>query len=293
MGKKKRNKSAQAGGSGAVATEIRQVAGSRPQGFSVAADTKTNFFSSRYFEWLSLTVASIFSYWVLTARLVGVNVSVLVDEYSYVLDTHYRGLSDSFYPNHLFQLFFAPTKLCGTEFYSCARSLNAIFVIASALVIYDLVRHLSGNVWIAAVVWAATVFGSFGTYTGYFMPEAISNFFMVLFFYFVSRLWKSPNHYVWLVAGSTLGIAALAKPHAFFIFPAILIFILLSSRSLFDKSWTAFVIRASLFASSFFALKFGLGFVIAGEKGISIFGSYGGTGTAGDLVRLPSSRKAR
>ena len=104
MGKKKRNKSGQAGGSGAVATEIRQVAGSHPQGFSVSAEAKTNFFSSRYFEWLALAVASVVSYWILTARLIGVNVSVLVDEYSYVLDTHYRALSETAYPNHLFQL---------------------------------------------------------------------------------------------------------------------------------------------------------------------------------------------
>ena len=284
MGKKKRNRSAQAGGSGAVAAEIRQVPGSRTQGFSVSAESKPNFFTSWYFEWLALAVASTVAYWILTARLVGVNVSVLVDEYSYVLDTHYRGLQDSFYPNHLFQLVYAPTKLCGTDFYSCARSLNAIFVLASALLIYDLVRRLSGKVWIASVVWAATVFGSFGTYTAYFMPEAISNFFMVLFFYLVFRLWKSPNHLVWLVAGSTLGIAALAKPHAFFIFPAIIIFIILSSRSLFDSMWVALVIRTSLFAASFFALKFGLGFAIAGERAMSILGSYGGTGTAGDLV---------
>ena len=285
MGKKKRNKSTQVSGSGAVATEIRQVAGSRPQGFSVSSDSKPSFISSRYFEWLALAIASVVTYWILTARLVGVNVSVLVDEYSYVVDTHYRGLEDSFYPNHLFQLFFAPTKLCGTEFYSCARSLNAIFVIASALVIYNLVRRLSGKVWIAAVVWAATVFGSFGTYTAYFMPEAISNFFMVLFFYSVFRLWKSPNPFVWLVAGSTLAIAALAKPHAFFIFPAVLIFILLSSRSISDKYLVSFFIRSASFAASFFVVKFGLGFAIAGERALSLFGSYSGDRNAVQLVQ--------
>ena len=284
MGKKKRNKSRQAVGSGTVVTEIRQVAGSRSQGFSVSEESKPSFFSSRYFEWLALALASVFAYLILTARLVGVNVSVLVDEYSYVLDTHYRGLSESLYPNHLFQLFFAPTKLCGAEFYSCARSLNAVFVIASALVIYDLVKRLSAKIWLGAIVWVATVFGSFGTYTAYFMPEAISNFFMVLFFYVVARVWKSPNPLMWLIAGSILGIASLAKPHAFFIFPAIAIFILLSSRSLFDKALVPALIRFALFAASFFAIKFGAGFAIAGEKALSIFGYYGGTATAGELV---------
>lgn len=284
MGKKKRNKSGHAGGSVAVSTEIKQVPGSRPQGFSVSTDSKPAFYTSRSFEWLALAVASVLSHWILTTRLVGVNVSVLVDEYSYVLDTHYRGLTDSFYPNHLFQLIYAPTKMCGVEFYSCARSLNAIYVLASGLVVYYLVKQLTGKILLATTVWVATVFGSFGTYTAYFMPEAISNFFMILFFYVVFRFWRSPNHAVWLVAGSVLGIAALAKPHAFFIFPAVIIFILLSTRAIFDKAFIAFIIRTSLFVAAFFAVKFGVGFAIAGERALSVFGSYGGTGTAADLV---------
>ena len=280
--KKNKRKSAQAG---SVATEIRSV--NPAPGYSVdstASDGKPSFWSTKYFEWLVLAVASVISYWILTARLVGVSVSVLVDEYSYVLDTHYRGLTDSFYPNHLFQLAFAPTKLCGPEFYSCARSLNAVFVLASGILVYYLVKRLSGRIWLGGGVWAATVFGSFGTYTAYFMPEAISNFFMILFFYVVIRLWKSQKHSVWLLAGSALGIAALAKPHAFFVFPAIIIFILLSSRSLFDKFFFAFVIRTLFFVASFFVVKFSIGFAIAGDKGLSLFGFYGGTGTAVDLV---------
>jgi hypothetical protein len=88
----------------------------------------------------------------------------------------------------------------------------------------------------------------------------------------------------WLVAGSVLGIAALAKPHAFFIFPAVIIFIFLSTRAIYDKGFIALIIRTSLFVAAFFAVKFGVGFAIAGERALSVFGSYGGTGTAVDLV---------
>ena len=70
--KKNRRKSPQAG---SVATESRRV--NPAPGYSVdspASAGKAAFWSTRYFEWLALAVASVLSYWILTARLVGVNV---------------------------------------------------------------------------------------------------------------------------------------------------------------------------------------------------------------------------
>jgi hypothetical protein len=58
----------------------------------------------------------------------------------------------------------------------------------------------------------------------------------------------------------------------------------LSSRSLFNKALIPSIIRFGLFAASFFAIKFGVGFAMAGERALSIFGYYGGSGTAVELV---------
>jgi phosphoglycerol transferase len=284
MGKKKRNKAGQVSGSGAVATEIRQVAGSRPQGFSVSTETKTSFFSSRYFEWLALAVASVVSYWILTARLIGVNVSVLVDEYSYVLDAHYRELSEAAYPNHLFQLIYSTTKVCGPEFYSCARSLNALFVIGSGIIVYLLAKYMSKKYWLASAAFVVTVFGSMGTYTAYFMPEAIFNFFMVAFFFALTRFSLSNNLLVWAGMGAILGIASLAKPHAFFVVPALLVYIVLLTRATEPKFVMAAVKRLVVSGATLLGTKFGLGFAIAGERGLSIFGSYGGAISSGEAV---------
>lgn len=284
MGKKKRNKSGQASGSGAVATEIRQVAGSRPQGFSVAAETKTSFFSSRYFEWLALAVASVVSYWILTARLTGVNVSVLVDEYSYVLDAHYRALSETAYPNHLFQLFYSATKACGPEFYTCARSLNALFVVGSGLIVYFFAKYISKKYWIASAGFVVTVFGSLGTYTAYFMPEAIFNFFMVAFFYALFRFSSSNNLLVWAGMGAILGIASLAKPHAFFVVPALVVYIILLTRATEPKFLITTAKRLVVSGLALVGTKFAIGFAIAGERGLSIFGSYGGAIATGEAV---------
>jgi len=289
MAKKKRNKSGQGIGSGAVATEIRQVAGSRPQGFSVTEETKPNFLTGPYFEWLALATASIFAYWILTARLAGVSVSVLIDEYSYVLDSHYRALTEAYYPNHLFQLVYSVTKTCGPEFYSCARGINALFVVASGVVIYALAKYISGKKWVSAIVWLGCVFGSFGTYATYFMPEAIFNFFMVLFFFGLIRLGNSDRVVVWAALGAVLGIASLAKPHALFVVPALLIYIFLATRATKTPFLLQSIKRLGVFLASLLVGKLGIGYLIAGPKALSLFGSYGGVTVDSNFVSSSAS----
>lgn len=275
MGKKKRNKSGQAVGSGAVVTEIRQVSTPRPQGYSVAKTSKPNFFTGAVFEWLVITGASFLAFWFLTARLVGVNVSVLVDEYSYVLDAHYRGLSEAFYPNHLFQLFYSTTKQCGADFYSCARSFNAVFVVAGAIFVYLLAKEVSRKKWLGALSAMAAVLGSYGTYTAYFMPEAIFNFAMIVFFWSLLRHGKVENLLAWAGFGVILGIASLAKPHAIFVVPALVIFIFLWTKSTKGKFLIRAVLRIGSFVIASVVTKFGLGYLLAGQKALGLFGSYG------------------
>ena len=231
MGKKKRNKSGQASGSGAVATEIRQVSTPRPQGYSVAQASKPNFFTGGVFEWLAIAAASVIAYWYLTARIVGVQVSVLADEYLYLLDAHYNGLADAKYPNYLFQLFFSSTKMCGAEFYSCARSINAFFVIFGAVFVYLLAKQIGRTKWLGALAGASAILGSYGTYTAYFMPEAIFNGLIMVFFWALFRFGKSESLWVLGAIGTTLGIASLAKPHGLFVVPAILVFLVLWTRA--------------------------------------------------------------
>lgn len=275
MGKKKRNKSGQAGGSGAIATEIRQVATPRNQGYSAAQASKPNFFTGTVFEWLAIAATSLLAFWFLTARIVGVQVSVLADEYLYVLDAHYKGLDEATYPNYLFQWIYSSTKLCGTEFYSCARSINAFFVVLGAIFIYLLAKHIGSSKWLGALAAAAAILGSYGTYTAYFMPEAIFNGLMMVFFWALIRFGKSENLLVWAAIGTSLGIASLAKPHGLFVIPAIVIFVILWTRAPKDKWLVAAALRSAVFVGSVVGSKFLFGYLLAGERGLGLFGMYG------------------
>ena len=287
MGKKKRIKSGNP-----AAGSNQSVSGARPEAsvaqstYSAAGTNKASagFYTTTWFEWLTIAVVSALSYWLLTARLVGVNVSVLIDEYSYVLDSHYRALSDAAYPNHLFQLVFSVTKQCGAEFYSCARSLNAVFVIAGAIFLYLLAKYVSSKKWLGVLAALAAILGSYSTYTAYFMPEAIFNFLMIVFYWALIRFGKSDNLLVWGGFGAILGIASLAKPHAFFVVPAIVIFIFLWTRATKDQFFVPAIYRIGAFGIALIATKFGIGFLIAGQKALSIFGSYGAAVSTGEAV---------
>ena len=277
MGKKKRKKSGNpAAGSAQAVPGVRPVASVAQSSYSVAGSKSSiGFYNTAWFELLSIAVVSALSFWFLTARIVGVQVSVLADEYLYLLDSHYNGLSEAKYPNYLFQWIYSSTKMCGAEFYSCARSINAFFVLFGAVFIYLLAKEIGRSKLLAGLAAVAAILGSYGTYTAYFMPEAIFNGLMMVFFWAIIRFGKTDNLLVWAAIGSSLGIASIAKPHGLFVVPAVVIFIFLWMRATKDKWLIAGVLRGVVFVSGAVGAKFLFGYALAGERALSLFGMYG------------------
>jgi phosphoglycerol transferase len=278
MAKKKRNKSGNpAAGSLQTLPSVKPAAPVAQSTYSVAGsgNASTGFYNTAWFEWLSIAVVSALSFWFLTARIVGVQVSVLADEYLYLLDSHYNGLSEAKYPNYLFQWIYSSTKMCGAEFYSCARSINAFFVIFGAVFIYLLAKHIGRSKLLAGLAAVAAILGSYGTYTAYFMPEAIFNGLMMVFFWAIIRFGKTDNLLVWAAIGSSLGIASLAKPHGLFVVPAVVIFIVLWTRATKAKWLIPALLRNVVLVASVVGAKFLFGYLLAGERALSLFGMYG------------------
>jgi phosphoglycerol transferase len=278
MAKKKRNKSGNpAAGSVETLPGVKPAAPVAQSTNSVAGNGKasTGFYNTAWFEWLSIAAVSALAFWFLTARLVGVQVSVLADEYLYVLDAHYKGLDEATYPNYLFQWIYSSTKMCGAEFYSCARSINALFVIFGAIFIYLLAKLIGRSKLLAGLAAVAAILGTYGTYTAYFMPEAIFNGLMMVFFWAIIRFGKTDNLLVWAAIGSSLGIASLAKPHGLFVVPAVVIFFALWTRATKDKWLIPALLRNVVFVASVVGTKFLFGYLLAGERGLGLFGMYG------------------
>jgi hypothetical protein len=89
---------------------------------------------------------------------------------------------------------------------------------------------------------------------------------------------------VWLGLGLLLAIASLAKPHAFFLVPAVVIFIMVAARGTKAAPLVPSLARVSAFSSSLFVGKFAFGYLLAGEKALSVFGTYGGAISSGEAV---------
>lgn len=87
----------------------------------------------------------------------------------------------------------------------------------------------------------------------------------------------------WGIAGSLLGAAGLAKPHALISLMAIGIFVFIYSLGK-RPIWRAMVVRGISFLGGYLALRIALGFVLAGPKALDVFGAYGASTGVGDLV---------
>jgi hypothetical protein len=288
MAKKKRNKSGNpAAGSTQTVPGFTPTASVAQSTYSVAGSSKDSaaFYTTSWFEWLLLAIGSIVSVFALASRFIGVNVSVLKDEYIYVLDSHYKDVSGFRLPNELFQFVYSTTKLCGENFYDCARGINAIFVVAGALIIYFLVKLVtSGKKSLGALAGLATIFGTYGTYAAYFMPEAIFNFFMVLFFYLLIKYGQSAGWKPWVGMGLVFALASLSKPHAFFVIPAILLFIFLAVRSSPGSFLLNLAKRVGLLLTTIFTTNISISWISQRSQPSNVFGTYGAAVSSPDAL---------
>ena len=283
MGKKNSKRSGQ---SGAVMGEIRQVpVQTEPQTAQsrIGVDWKSS--KASLFEWLLLAATGLISFFILASRFTGVNVSVLKDEYIYVLDSHYKDVSGFRLPNELFQLVYSSTKICGENFYDCARGINAAFVVAGALFIYFLVKLVTrGNIWLGALAGLATAFGTYGTYAAYFMPEAIFNFLMVVFFFLLIKFAQSYDWRPWVGMGLVFAFASVSKPHAFFVLPAVLIFIMLAIRVGSGPIFLNLVKRLGLLLATIFATNISISWLSQRNQPTNVFGTYGAAVSSPDAL---------
>ena len=280
MGKNKRNKSGNpAAGSLRSAPRVGAADSVASLNYSLSLNSKgsARFYVNAWFEWLVLAFASVISFFALTSRFLGVNVSVLKDEYIYVLDAHYKDISVFRLPNELFQFVYSTTKLCGENFYDCARGISTCFVIAGSLIIYFLAKYVTkGNVWLSALAAIGTLFGTNGTYAAYFMPEAIFNFLMITFFFLLIKFGQSNSWASWIGLGAIFALASLSKPHAFFVLPAVVIYIFLASRWANGSFWVALSKRIGLFVVSVFSINISLSWLSQRNDPTNVFGTYGG-----------------
>lgn len=204
----------------------------------------------------------------------GLHPNVFADEWYYSKMARLLPLAEAIVPSYLYLWLFGLSKACGTGFYDCVRVGNLLFLFAATPFVYLTARTVASPP-LAALVALFALFAPFNIYTAYFMPEAMYYFgFWVLAWVLLTR-----GHWRWpvraLAAGLVLGLMSLVKVHALFLLPALAVFQLYAAWAHGGRGWLAtgaggFALSAALC----FAVKFGLGYLLAGDAALSLFGPF-------------------
>lgn len=203
--------------------------------------------------------------------------TVLQDEYIYSVGAKYGGVEEAArFGNFLYYELYALTLNCGPEFYQCARAINSFWFVALLFVLFVFAKHYLSTP-LAFVVTGLFGMGPFGLYTSLFMPEVMFYFFASAGLLLFVQYWEGDGGrlgFVFLLgAFLLLALSALVKPHGTFL--AFGLASLVALRGIasgeFRTTRTLFEFLSSL--GTFLTGKLALGFVIAGNQGLTVFGN--------------------
>jgi len=216
-------------------------------------------------------VASMFV--LLVLRNMGLFPVVFADEQFYSYFSRLAPMEASPRPSYLYFILYGFTNSCGAGYLECARIINSLLVVLALPFIYLVARRVATRgvaIWVAGI----SILGPINTYTAYFMPEAMY-FFGFWVFLWIALKGRGRSWLVYSVAvGISLALLSLVKAHAVFLLAAVGLFEVLLRR---EEGWKVAIRNASriLLGSVivFLTVRFGLGYLIAGVKGLSILGS--------------------
>lgn len=230
-------------------------------------------FKVKYTNGLVLALVFVFfSFLYVLFKSLGLYPLVMSDEYNYSKYSRLLPLSQGFLPNYLYFFIYGATSYCGDGFLQCSRALNTAFFIGSFPFIYLASRLVATRVtsfFIAAV----SMLGPLNSYTAYYMPDSLYFFCFWVFCWFSLRLDLRSSLASWLACGAILGVCGLVKPHAFFLVPAVVLYIVYLGYKAIDVSLRCIASRVVVFVVAVLIVRVVFGYLLAGQSGLSIFGS--------------------
>jgi len=206
----------------------------------------------------------------------GVYPAVFADEWYYSRMSRLAPLAEALVPSYLYLWIFSASNACGTGFLECVRLGNLAFYLAALPFFHGIARRYTsrGYAMLLTVLAAAA---PLNVYTMYFMPEA------TYWFAFCLLSWIMLTRDSWstlgtaLAGGLVLGLMSLIKVHALFLVPALCLYLVYASW-LAGGTWKRCLARgaaAALAAAALtVAVKFGLGWLLAGDAGLSLLGPF-------------------
>ncbi|UVW28146.1 hypothetical protein [Massilia sp. H6] len=211
--------------------------------------------------------------WFLYQRNVGLHPTIFADEWYYSKMARLTALPDAIVPSYLYLWIFGFTKACGDGYMECVRAGNLALFMAAAPFVYAVTRRFTSSL-VAFAVAVLSALAPLNVYTAYFMPETTYYFgFCVLSWVALTRMHWHP---MWqaLAVGTVLGVMSLVKVHALFLLPALCPFLVYASWHRGGPWLVRGLVVAAATAVFTVVIKFGLGWLIAGEAGLSLLGPF-------------------
>ena len=250
------------------------------------AFSKVREFLGSWKNLLALATLPLLGAWIYS-RVWMVNPVILGDEYLYSMNARKVQPWDApvagDFSNYMFNFIYRGTNLCGDAFYTCGKLLNIIFFLGFVFTLFIVAcRYLP--FWSAYAFMVFSALSPLSVYTSMFLPEAMFFFFIGLVLVAVLRAMQSFNLQNWALAGGTLGLASLVKPHAWL--SAVGVVITLIVVGLFNRDLgikKTFLAGVSLVAGAALA-RVVVGVIIAGPKALDFFGQYLGVSTLNQMT---------
>ena len=240
---------------------------------------------------LALGTLPLLGAWIYS-RVWMVNPAILGDEYLYSMNARKVGpwappVAGDF-SNYLFNFVYQGTNLCGDAFYTCGKIFNIVFFLGFIFTVFILaLRFLP--FWGAYAFMIAAALSPLSVYTSMFLPESMYFFFIGLVLVAVLRAMRAFTWQNWALAGASIGVASLVKPHAWL--SAIAVGITMLVVGLFSKEIgfkRTFLAGIGLVAGAALA-RVVLGLLVAGPKALGFFGQYLGVSTVEEILSQPTA----
>lgn len=223
------------------------------------------------------------------SRIWSVLPSIMQDEYIYTSQAKNLPFAEQFYSNYVFSWVMGVTNYCGTDFYTCTKSINSVFFLATVLFTFLIASRFLTFRW-SVFAASVTALSPVAIPVSFFMPETMYFSMMTMIIWLTLVVSKRRNLVLWALPGLALGVTALVKPHAIFMLPAFAVFALIYSYKKSESSWLKGLGAAGFVGVGFMITKLGLGFIFAGTNGLKFFGGYGSpVGAIAGVVSKPAA----
>lgn len=204
--------------------------------------------------------------------------SIFADEYVYSSAARLYPLSEASIANYLYLWVYRLTNVCGDGFLSCARTLNATFFILACPFVYQTAKRVCSKS-IAKYIAILSLIGPINIYTANFMPEALYFLGFWIFAWYTLGLNSNSPLKSWFGVGTLIGVCMLIKPHGVFLLPPTLLYLFALFKQKPSFEIKQFIYAVTAIICGLLICKTILGFLIAGNPGLSFLGQLYSTTT--------------